>query len=461
MLLLVAVAERCYSPLHVSGIYWDHELETMPWPQVEAWQAQRVAAFLPSLVARSSFYAAMFGGGMRSMPRVDSFSSLSNLPFTTKHELRTAQDSPRTGYPLGANQSAPLNDLVQIVASSGTTGKPMYYGLTRRDLEVWTEAIAATYFTTGIRPGDVIAHLVALPMVAGGLPYADGFRRIGATLAWLGGFPVERILDAIPLLQVSAILATTSFGLYLAEDGQRARALKVSKYISGGEPGLQQPEIRKKIQDGWGASHIREVMGLGDVLSAMWGECDRADGMHFNAQRSVAVELVEPLTGEPVRWENGARGEAVYTTCDREATPVLRYRSADHVVVTGTSCACGRTSPKIGCIGRTDDMLIYKGMNVFASAIRDVVLERHADVVEPNVRIWKDTADQVRFDTAIPVEIEARAGVETDRLVSAKIEIEERIRQRLQVRVTVTFAKPGTIPRNAYKTALVQVRPSL
>ena len=115
-------------------------------------------------------------------------------------------------------------------------------------------------------------------------------------------------------------------------------------------------------------------------------------GMHFCGQRSVAVELIDPASGAVLPWEEGVRGEAVYTTFAREATPVLRYRSADHLVVTAMSCPCGRTSPRIRCVGRTDDMLIYKAMNVFPSAIRDVVVRRFPDAVEPYLRIWKDRA---------------------------------------------------------------------
>ena len=294
---------------------------------------------------------------------------------------------------------------MQAVSSSGTTGEPMYYALTRRDLDAWMDGVANVFFTCGIRRHDVVAHLVGLPMVAGGLPYADGFRQIGATLAWLGGFPTERVLTALPRLQASAILATTSFGVHLADHcreliGSTAADLGVKKFISGGEPGLGQPEIRAKISSAWNTSHIRECMGIGDVMSALWGECDDASGMHFCAQRHVAVELIDPVTGARVPWREGAEGEQVYTTFDREATPTLRYRSADHVVVLGTECRCGRTAPKIRCIGRTDDMLIYKGMNVYPSAIRDVVLSRFSDAVAPYMRIWKERKDQVRFELA-------------------------------------------------------------
>jgi phenylacetate-coenzyme A ligase PaaK-like adenylate-forming protein len=144
------------------------------------------------------------------------------------------------------------------------------------------DGIANVFFTCGIRPQDVVAHMVGLPMVAGGLSYADGFRRIGATLAWLGGFPTDRVLTALPRLQASAILATTSFGVYLADHcrdliGCTPAELGIKKFMSGGEPGLGEPENRAKISRAWDTSHIRECMGIGDVMSALWGGVRRRE----------------------------------------------------------------------------------------------------------------------------------------------------------------------------------------
>jgi phenylacetate-coenzyme A ligase PaaK-like adenylate-forming protein len=443
--------------------YWDAELDTRPWAEVEAWQAQQIADFVPQLVKRSEFYKEHLQASASAIAGRRTLEALNAIAFTTKDELRRAQLTPKAGSPFGANQAAAIDDIVQAVSSSGTTGEPMYYALTRRDLDAWMGGIANVFFTCGIRPHDVVAHLVGLPMVAGGLSYADGFRRIGATLAWLGGFPTERVLTALPRLQASAILATTSFGLHLADHcteliGGTAADLGVKKFLSGGEPGLGQPEIRAKISSAWNTSHIRECMGIGDVMSALWAECDDASGMHFCGQRHVAVELIDPVSGARVPWREGAEGEPVYTTFDREATPTLRYRSGDHVIVLGTECRCGRTAPKIRCVGRIDDMLIYKGMNVYPSAIRDVVLSRFSDAVMPNVRIWKQHKDQVRFDAPIPLEIERRPEVEASRFTSIRGAIEAEVRSRLQIRVDVTIVEPRTIPRTAYKTALVQVR---
>ncbi len=462
---------RCWSALMIKvqdtgaeALYWSSELETKPWLDLERWQLERLGRFAVQLREQSPFFRDHLAGndvdGFSRNPSPEAFAS---LPFVTKAALRDAQADASPDTPFGQNQCAPLDAIVQLLSSSGTTSSPLYYALTRRDAENWADGIAQVFYTAGIRPTDIIAHLVALPMVAGGLPYADGLRRVGATLAWLGGYSTERIIESIPKLHVSAVLATTSFGLHLAdrrnENGANAASrLGVQKYLSGGEPGLGEPEIRKKVSTAWNLSHIREMMGLGDVMSAMWAECEDESGMHFNAQRYVYVELVDQETDERVPWTEGARGEAVYTTFDRDAMPVLRYRSADHFVVLGMSCRCGRTSPKVRCIGRTDDMLIYKGMNVFPSAIRELILTRFSDVVEPYIRIWKDKKEQVRFDDPIPVDVEHRRDLEPKRMAAIADAIAVEIRSHFQVRVSITLVPPNSIPRATYKTALVQVR---
>ena len=324
-----------------------------------------------------------------------SAADLAALPFTLKDDLRAAQDAASDDQPFGENQAAAQADIVQAISSSGTTGRPLYYALTARDVETIGDAVANVWFTAGIRRDDVVAHLVGLPMVAGGLPYADGFRRIGATLCWLGGFPTERILREMRHLRVTALLATTSFALYLSEQWdavgrETGIASRLRKVIGGGEPGLGQPELRRRIVDGLALTHLRETMGLGDVIPSMWGECEVEDGMHFNAQRHVMLELIDPETGQALPWREGATGEIVYTAFDRDATPVVRYRSRDHAAVVAMGCACGRTGPRIRCIGRTDDMLIYKGMNVFPTAIRDLVVARFAGRIEPMLRLVED-----------------------------------------------------------------------
>jgi phenylacetate-CoA ligase/benzoylacetate-CoA ligase len=443
--------------------YWNEELETKPWPEVERWQAQRIADALPRIRATSLLYARLHAG--LPSAQLASLDDLQQLPFTFKDDLRAAQDATDEERPFGQNQAAPRDRIVQAIASSGTTGRPLYYALTQNDAEACADAIANVWFTAGIRPGDIVAHLVGLPMVAGGLPYADGFRRLGAVLCWLGGFPTERILREMRRLRVTAMLSTTSFALHLAEQWEAAgretgMPSRLRTVLGGGEPGMQQREVRARIMQGLQLPNVRDSMGLGDVMPSMWSECEHADGMHFNAQKDVAVELVDPESGERVPWTDGATGELVYTTFAREAMPVVRYRSRDHAQVAGMRCACGRTSPRIRCIGRTDDMLIYKGMNVFPSAVRDLVGQGFAGRAAPLLRIWKDRADQVQFNDPLPVEVEAAAPMDNAQAAQLAREIEDAARAQLQVRLAVTVVAPGTLPRSMYKQSLVAVRPA-
>lgn len=443
--------------------YWNPEWETSEWRRVEQWQATRLAQVLPAVRRRSRLYKHLY----REVPSeftVHTLEDLAALPFTVKEDLRLAQQNGSDQEPLGANQAVPRERIIQVVSSSGTTGQPLYYALTEHDAHMFAEAIANTWYTAGVRPGDIVAHLVGLPMVAGGLPYADGLRRIGATLCWLGGFPTERILREMHRLRVGVALATTSFGLHISEkwaDVGRETGVPsaLQRILCGGEPGLSQEDVRARIRAGLGASEVREVMGLGDVIPAMWSECEACDGMHFNAQRYVAIELIDPASGERREWKEGAAGELVYTTLERDATPVLRYRSRDHVLVTGAaSCRCGRTSPRIRCVGRSDDMLIYKGMNVFPTAIRELVWREFVESVGASMRIWKDRKDQVRFDSPIAVDIEVSPVVSPEQYFRLTAAIEDEVRAQLQVRIAVTLVPAGTLPQSTYKNSLIAVR---
>ncbi|MFC5821976.1 phenylacetate--CoA ligase family protein [Nonomuraea harbinensis] len=436
--------------------YWDPELDTLPWDQVLEWQRARLPEFVEGLRERSIFHAGQLAGV--STDRLGE--SWGSIPFVEKAQLRELQQS-GDGPLLGAAQGVPDAELVQVLASSGTTGSPTFFGLTERDRRNWEFSIANMFFTAGVRQSSVVALAVAMPLVAGGLPYGDAIRRIGATLAWVGGQTPARMAQMIKRLKVDTMVSTASFATFFAERsaevlGHPASELSLRTMIGGGEPGLAQPEIRNRVAQEWGADRVSETMGLGDVMSGLWGECAEAGGMHYTGARNVLVELIDPDDGRPVAWEPGAMGEAVYTTFTREATPVVRFRSRDHLRIEATCCPCGRTSPRVRCVGRTDDMLIYKAMNVFPSAIRDVVLDDYAALLPGPMRIRKERVDQVRFDRPIPLEIELDVrGADAE---TVKRGIEDAVRQKLRVQVAVEFGAPGTIPLAEYKNSLVYVK---
>jgi phenylacetate-CoA ligase/benzoylacetate-CoA ligase len=195
-------------------------------------------------------------------------------------------------------------------------------------------------------------------------------------------------------------------------------------------------------------------MGLGDVIGCMWAECEAEDGMHYCAQGHAHVELIDPDTGGVIPFEEGTEGELVYTPLGREATPLLRYRSGDYVRVTGTTCSCGRTSPRMQCIGRVDEMLIYKGMNVFPSAIRDVVAEVEGAL--PYARVKVPSTDTVHFESPIPVDVVLDPASDRDPSDVAD-DAAGRIRSRLKVRIDPNPVPKSAIELSEYKTSLVVV----
>lgn len=433
-------------------------VDTLPWERL---RAQQLADFAP-LLARMRTAEAWREKLAGAPDSVADEEALHELPYTTKADLRGAQQETSDELPLGALQVASADDLRQITSSSGTTGVPVFFGLTEHDLERWRQCIGNAYRTAGVHPGTRVAHTTGMAIVAGGLPYADGIREAGGALAWIGGQTVPRMAVGMERTRANVLVATASFSAHFArrceeELGRPATELNVHTVISGGEPGVGVPHIRQGILDAWGASRVSEFMGLGDVLPALWAECEEGNGMHFTASPDVFVELIDPETGVHVPWEPGATGEAVYTTLTREASPVLRFRSRDQMQVQTVECACGRTSPTVRCVGRTDDMLIFKAMNVYPTAIREIVLGTASEHLTGTMRIRKETAEQVRFDDPIPLEVELRSDVAPDAARQALDQAAEDVRQQLRVRVSIEPKEHGVIPVSDYKNALAYV----
>lgn len=436
----------------------------MPWPQLQALQSERLGASIADIVGRSPFYAEKFAPFLeeaRSAPTgAAALDLLGQLPFTTKEELRGASEEGGEGEPLGLNQAEPTAGIVQLVTSSGTSGRPVYYGLSAADADRWADGVANMFFTAGIRPDDVVVHLTSLPMVAGGLSFADGLRRVEATLAWMGGYTPERMLESAVGIGATCLSATTSFLMYLTENCKRICGrdpidMGIRKLLGGGEPGLGEEKVREQLRDAWGAVDVREIMGLSDVMAGLWAECEAHDGMHFTGSGQVFVELIDPASGSAVEWREGSVGEVSYTALGRDATPLIRFRSGDHIVVEGVGCSCGRGTPRMRCLGRIDDMLIYKGMNVFPSAIRDVVVRAGAGELTTNMRVWRDHPQHVRFDVPIPLDVETATGLDSEAASALRERIATEVRKQLQVRVAVTLLDPGSIPATGYKTSLL------
>jgi len=433
----------------------DDEIDSMPWAEVQ----QRQLEAFRGMVVRLREHR-VWQDRLPDPDGIRTVEDLLDVPFTTKEDLRAGQADATPARPLGAFQLVDTSELTQVTSSSGTTGAPTYFGLTRNDHLRWNSRIGNAYRTAGVDRGEVVALTTGMAIVAGGLPYADGIRSAGGVLAWIGGQTTARMALGMERLRVSVLVATASFAAHFAERcaeelGRPATELSVRTVIAGGEPGAGVPHIRRGILDAWGATRVSEFMGLGDILPAMWAECEMGQGMHFTAAPDVLVELIDPETHERVPWEPGATGEAVYTTLRREASAVVRFRSRDQLQITGVECLCGRTTPTMRCVGRTDDMLIYKAMNVYPSAIREIVLSVASTVLTGTMRIRKETAQQVRFDMDLPLEVELSDGITAEQARALLADAEEQVRQQLRVRIAIEPLAPGIIPVSDYKNALV------
>ena len=218
-----------------------------------------------------------------------------------------------------------------------------------------------------------------------------------------------------------------------------------------GEPGGGEPAFRARLEDGWAAT-VTEAMGIGDIGVSLWGECEEQDGMHLGARGFVHAELVEPESGVALELDDGATGELVLTHLQHRAAPLLRFRTRDHVQVWTSPCPCGRTGPRLRCIGRTDDMLIVRGVNVFPSAVREVAGE-FAPEVSGHI-LLKPEKPGVKQDPPLPVSVEL--GPESAENPALADAIRERLRDVLVVQTRVDLVPWGSLRRSEYKSKLVE-----
>jgi phenylacetate-CoA ligase len=428
------------------------EVETRPWDEQLVVDDESYRGQLAYLFERSAFYREKLGAaGFASPEAAGGLADIARLPLTEKDELRATRTP---DDPIGAHLCATPSELVRIYSTSGTTGAPSYVPLTAGDLDNWITASARSYAASGIAAGQrIVSTYNAGPFVAGAALAA--FERIGLCHVPVGTGNTERLMLAVELLGPDAVVLTPSYAAHLVEwASERNRDLRessVERVLVAGEPGGGEPAFRAKLEEGWGA-RVTEAMGVGDIGVSLWGECEEQQGMHLGARGFVHAELVDPETGVAVEMEDGASGELVLTHLRHRAAPLLRFRTRDHVQVWAGGCRCGRTSPRLRCIGRTDDMLIVRGVNVFPSAVREVVSAFAPDV--SGHIVVRPEAPGVKQEPPLPVVVELARGESADPLLAQAIR--ERIRDVLVVRTRVELVPWGSLQRSEYKSKLVE-----
>ncbi len=439
--------------MHDNMSYWNKEMETIDNDKLRDLHNKNFLSHMKYVFSKSEFYRDKFREAGVSLGDIKSIDDLVKLPFTEKQELRESQ---LQKMPLGKHMACDPHDIVRLYSSSGTTGVPTYIGLTENDIKVWIEQGARYGWSCGLRPEDTVALAVGAGGFFAAAAFQGCFEHLGATVVPIGPGATERLLAAFQHLRANALLGTPSSAIYFLDwvikRGIDPGSLGIRKIIVGGEPGGSDPYIRKRVQDGFGCKML-EGMGIGELAPAVWAECFKQDGMHFLAQGNVHVELIDPETLEVLKDpKNGTTGELVYSSLFRECMPLIRYRTRDQVVVNRDPCECGRTGIRIKCVGRTDDMLLVLGVNVYPAAVRDVVgtfqpkvngmieiqLEKPGPKVEPPVKI------KVEFVSG------------TGDLNALKKEIETVIRENLVFRADVELVPEGSLPRFEYKGKLVR-----
>jgi phenylacetate-CoA ligase len=432
--------------------YWDERVETMARAELEALQLERLRATVARARLTPFYKPLLDAAGVKGAESIRSLADVAKLPFTSKDDLRRA-------YPFGLLAS-PKKDLVRLHASSGTTGTPTVIYQTRADLERWTDYMARSLAAAGATSEDVFQNMITYGLFTGGLGLHQGAERVGMMVIPAGPGNVSRQLKLMKDFGTTVVHATPSFMLHfqskMAEEGYSRSDLVLKRAFCGAEPYSE--DARAKIEgllgiDVYNSYGLSEMNGPGLAF-----ECVRKAGMHV-WEDGFLLEVIDPDTGAPV--PDGETGELVFTILCREAMPLLRYRTHDLSAVIPEPCACGRTHRRIARItGRTDDMLIINGVNVFPSQIEEVLMRMPEVGTNWVIAVSKDGAlDRLTVKT----EVQPSMFSDDSRPLNA---LRDHVRERLQAAISigahVELHEPGSLPVSEGKAKrVVDERPRL
>jgi len=421
--------------------FWQPKIEKMSRGELERLQNRRLKHILKHTHENSPFYRRKFKSEKVDYRSIRSAADLSKIPFTTKEDLRD-------NYPFGF-QATPMEDVVRIHTSSGTTGNPTVVLYTRRDLENWSNCLARCLTMTGVEKNDVFQVILGYGMFTGGLGFHYGAEKIGAAVVPASTGNTKRQIKLMRDFGVTAFTSIPSYTLYLAEVAQEqgidvANDLKVKTISCGAEAWSE--AVRKKIEGLFGCPAFNsygfsEAFGPGVAF-----ECCMQEGLHFWADQFL-IEVVDPKTGERVEPEE--KGEIVLTTLTREAMPLLRYRTRDIAAVLDVrTCECGRSHLKTTWIrGRTDDMVKVRGVNVFPSQIEHVLMNEKR--VGNNYQIIL-TKEKHMDCLRLKVEL-AEKMPQDERLLHLKGKLQRDLESTLGVSIQLELVEPNSIPRTEGK----------
>ena len=415
-------------------------------PDLERLQLARLRKLVARATERVPFYRERLRQAGVTARDVRSLADLGRLPFTTKSDFRDT-------YPFGM-LAVPLDEVVRIHASSGTTGKPTVVVYTRRDLATWSEVMARTLMAGGVGPRDVVHNAYGYGLFTGGLGFHYGAEQVGAAVIPISGGFTERQLMVFQDLGSTVLCSTPSYALFLAEAleeaGVAAKDLKLRVGFFGAEPWTE--GMRTALETRLNVMALN-IYGLSEVIGpGVSVECPERRGMHV-AEDHFLPEVLDPVTFEPV--PAGATGELVLTGLTKEAIPLVRYRTRDLTTLDRSPCACGRTLARIGRItGRTDDMLIIRGVNVYPSQIEHALMQ--VPQVEPHYLLVVRREDAL---DSLEVRVEAAAAVAAaggDAMRGLAAQLKRKIHEVIGLSADVSVLPPKSIERSAGKAKRVE-----
>jgi phenylacetate-CoA ligase len=367
------------------AMYWNTQMETMSIDEMRKLQGERLKAVVERVYKNVPFYAQKMKYSGVSPDDINSVDDLYKLPFTNKTDLRD-------NYPFGTF-AVGLDDVVRIHASSGTTGKSTVVGYTRSDIEIWSECMARALTNVGVTHKDIVHVAYGYGLFTGGLGLHYGAEKVGAVVIPISGGNTQRQVQLLKDFGATVLCCTPSYALYIADEmkgmGITRDDLKLRVGIFGAEPWSE--EMRSQIEERLGLKAY-DIYGLSEIMGpGVSMDCEKQAGLHIPADHFIA-EIIDPETGEVL--PEGAKGELVFTCITKEALPLIRYRTRDLSSLNYQKCACGRTSPRMEKVtGRSDDMLIIRGVNVFPSQIESVLMKYIE--VEPHYLIVVDRVDNL------------------------------------------------------------------
>jgi phenylacetate-CoA ligase len=426
-------------------LYWKKAIETMPQEELARLQEERLRHTI-SQALKTPFYRQRFAQLKVDPGKIKTVKDLQRLPFTTKEDLRQ-------GFPFDF-LAVPLEEVVRLHSSSGTTGTPTVIYHTAQDLERWTNQVARCLYMVGVRKTDIFQNMMSYGLFTGGLGMHYGAERLGAMTIPIGAGNSKRQIWFLQFFKTTVVHILPSYALLLAqliksEGLDPKRDLNLHIMLIGAEPHSE--ETRKRIEEAFGAKAynsygLSEMNGPGVAF-----ECPYQNGMHLWEDYYI-LEVVDPKTGEPCR--EGEVGEIVLTTIYRDATPILRYRTRDLASFTSEPCPCGRTHRRISRIqGRSDDMFIFRGVNIFPIQIEKVLM--NIPEVGNNYRIVlarEDYRDIMRIEVEIKSELFFGDLQKLERLQER---IQAELRSEILVTPEVILVEPGTLPTQEGKAQRV------